>query len=68
MPSDMVNRLLEQNLNLLPKETFTYDEMPSIESTLDLVKFYNDLEVGIQLDRFNNEKRFKPFVAVATYH
>lgn len=53
MPSDMVARPLQQNLNLLPKQTFTYDEVPDIESLLDQVTFYNDIDVGIQLDQFN---------------
>ena len=53
MPSDMVNKPLQQNLNLLPKETFTYDEMPQIEQLLDLVTFYKDIDVSIQLEQFN---------------
>lgn len=69
MPSDMVNQAMQQNLNLLPKETFVYDEIPAqeLERTFDLVSFYNDLDVGITLERFNSLKRLKPFVPVATY-
>ena len=55
---------------MLPKETFIYDEIPAVEleKTFDLVTFYNDLDVGLNLERFNSIKTLKPFVPVATYH
>lgn len=46
-----------------------YDEIPAteLERTFDRVTFYNDVDVGITLERFNLSKRLKPFVPVATY-
>jgi hypothetical protein len=69
MTSDTLYQPLQQNLNLLPKETFIYDEIPALEleRTFDLVSFYNDLDVGLSLERFNSIKRLKPFVPIATY-
>ena len=70
MTSDTLYQALQQNLNLLPKETFVYDEIPAVEleRTFDLVSFYNDLDVGLNLERFNSIKTLKPFVPVATYY
>lgn len=47
-----------------------YDEIPAdeLERTFDLVSFYNDLDIGLNLERFNSIKTLKPFVPVATYH
>lgn len=69
MPTSMVSQALQQNLNLLPKETFVYDEIPvkELEKTFDLITFYNDIDVGVTLEEFNNNKKFRPFVAAATY-
>ena len=70
MPADLIGSSLQQNLNLLPKETFIYDEIPAeeLERTFDLVSFYNELDVGLTLEHFNSIKRLRAFVPVATYH
>lgn len=46
-----------------------YDEIPvsELEKTFDLVKFYNELDVGVSLEHFILNKKLKPFVPVATY-
>lgn len=69
LPEWMVNETLQQNLNLVPKDTFVYDELTveEIESTFDRVDFYNELDLGIQLDTFLYSKELKPFIPVATY-
>ena len=38
-----------------------------MERTFDLVTFYNEVDVGLTLERFNQLKRLKPFVPVATF-
>jgi|DEB19_MinimDraft_2_1074335.scaffolds.fasta_scaffold18710_1 hypothetical protein len=65
----MVGESVQQNLHLLPKETFVYDEMlgEEIERIFDVVDFYNELDCGITLDTFIYSKELKPFVPVATY-
>jgi hypothetical protein len=42
-------------MNLLPKETFVYDEMiaEDLEKILDVVTFYNEVDVGFTLDSFS---------------
>ena len=57
------------NLNLMPKETFVYDEVEikELESVLDKVNFFNDMDVGISYERFIYSKGLKVFVPVATY-
>ena len=57
-------------MNLLPKETFIYDEIPAeeLERTFDLVTFYNEVDVGLTLAHFNSIKVLRAFVPVATYH
>ena len=68
-PEWMVGASLEQNLNLVPKETFVYDEWAGheLESMLDKVEFYNELDMGVPLEVFNFSKHLKVFVPVATY-
>lgn len=53
----------------MPKDTFIFDELPvqELERTLDAMRFYNEVEVGLTLDEFNLQKRLKPFVPVATF-
>ena len=65
----MVGESLQLNLNLLPKDTFVYDEYPGyeLEKTFDKVDFYNELTIGISLASFETNKFFAPFVPVATY-
>ena len=69
LPSSMINQPLQHNLNLLPKDTFIYDEVDvhALERTFDLVHFFNDVDVGITLEDFNLKKRLRPFVPVATF-
>jgi hypothetical protein len=57
-------------LHLLPKETFVYDEWlgNELEKTLDKVEFYNELELGVPLEKFTLSKFTRPFVPVTTYH
>jgi hypothetical protein len=57
-------------MNLEAKETFVYDEVDGfeLESILDVVKFYNEVDVGFRLENFNFLKELKVFVPVATYH
>jgi hypothetical protein len=54
----------------MPDHTFTYDEIEvkTLEKTLDNLRFYNELELGVPLENFTNAKGLKPFVPVATYH
>lgn len=57
-------------MNLEAKETFVYDEVDGLEleSILDTIKFYNEVDVGFRLGGFNFLKELKVFVPVATYH
>lgn len=57
-------------MNLEAKETFVYDEIErfELESLLDVIKFYNEVDVGFRLENFNLLKELKVFVPVATYH
>ena len=70
MKEEQVCKPLSQNLNLMPDHTYTYDEInvKDLEKTLDKVKFFNEMELGIPLENFTNSKGLKPFVPVATFH
>jgi len=65
----MAGEALQQNLNLTPFETFTYDEMTphGLESLLDKIDFYNELDVGLALRDFNVNRGMRAFVPVATW-
>jgi len=67
--SNLVGESLQQNLNLLPKETFLYDELMGwdLEKTLDDITFYNEVDEGIRLDDFKTAQQLRYFVPVATY-
>lgn len=54
----------------MPTETYTYDEVEvrELEKVLDKVKFHNDLDVGVPLERFLESKGLRTFVPVATYN
>ncbi len=39
-----------------------------LESILDFVNFYNEVDVGFRLENFNLHKELKPFVPVATFN
>jgi hypothetical protein len=54
----------------MPSETYTYDEVEvrELEKVLDKVKFHNDLDVGVPLERFIESKGLRTFVPVATYN
>lgn len=54
---------------LLPKDTFVYDEIleHEMEQILDRVDFYNDVDIGIDLDTFIYMTELQAFVPVATY-
>ena len=41
--------------------------MQELERTLDAMRFYKEVEVGLTLGEFNLQKRLKPFVPVATF-
>lgn len=60
---------MSQNLNLIPTDTYVYDEVEikELESVLDKVSFFNEMDVGISYDRFHKSKGLKVFVPVATY-
>jgi hypothetical protein len=68
-PDEMMSSALQQNLNLLPKETFVYDEFDglSLDTLLDTVTFYNEMDVGITLEDFTFGSELRHFVPVATY-
>ena len=68
-PSYHIGAALDQNLNLTPKETFVYDEIKGmdLETWFDNVSFYNELDVGIPLEKFTQLKPLKTFVPVATF-
>jgi len=70
MKEEQVCKPLSQNLNLMPNQTFTYDEIEvkTLEKNLDSLKFYNEMELGVPLENFTNSKGLKPFVPVATFH
>ena len=69
LPDWMVGEGVQQNLNLTPFETFTYDEMNNfqIEDLLDKIDFYNELDVGLTLKEFNINRGMRAFVPVATW-
>jgi hypothetical protein len=54
----------------LPKETFVYDEWlgNELEKTLDKVEFYNEVKLGVPLEKFTLNKFTRPFVPVMTFH
>ena len=66
---DQIQESLQQNLNLVPKETYTYDEIigEHLERMLDHVNFYNEVDSGITLDTFIHTQQLKHFVPVATF-
>jgi hypothetical protein len=39
-----------------------------LEGALDKVDFYNELELGVPLEKFTLSKFLRPFVPVATFH
>jgi len=65
----LIGEPLQQNLHLLPKETFIYDEMLGwdLEKTLDEVTFYHEMDEGIKLSDFITAQQLRHFVPVATY-
>ena len=65
----MAGEAIQQNLNLTPFETFTYDEMNSykLEDLLDKIDFYNELDVGFALKDFNLNRSMRAFVPAATW-
>ena len=69
LPEWMAGEALQQNLNLTPFETFTYDEMTpmGLENLLDKIDFYNELDVGLALRDFNVNRGMRAFVPVATW-
>lgn len=66
---NQVHQNLQMNLNLKPKETFTYDEVlgEHLERMLDNVTFYNEVDTGITLDTFIHTQQLRHFVPVATF-
>ena len=46
------------NLNLVPKDTFVYDEVEGrdLEKWLDHVYFYNELDLGFTAEKFNQKR------------
>lgn len=54
LPRELTHTNLQQNLNLMPNETFTYDEKApmDLEQLFDEIDFYNELEFGLTLDSF----------------
>jgi hypothetical protein len=54
----------------MPLETFTYDEVEvrELETVFDKTRFFNDLNVGIPLERFLESKGLRTLVPVATYN
>ena len=65
----LVGEALQQNLHLLPKETFIYDEIIGFEfeQTLDEISFYHEMDEGITLDDFKKAQQLLHFVPIATY-
>jgi len=69
LKSDLVGESLHQNLNLLPRETFVYDELIGwdLEKTLDEVSFYHEMDQGITLNDFKTAQQLRNFVPIATF-
>lgn len=65
----LVGEPLQQNLYLLPKETFIYDEIdgPEFEKVLDELTFYHEMDEGIMLEDFIKAQQLRHFVPVATF-
>ena len=65
----MVGEALQQNLNLTPFETFTYDEWRGydLEDLFDKVDFYNEVDLGMTLKDFKINRGMRAFVPVATW-
>jgi len=65
----LVGEPLQQNLHLLPKESFVYDEMNGwdLEKTLDEISFFHEMDEGIRLSDFKTAQQLRNFVPVATY-
>jgi len=70
LKSKLVGEPLQQNLHLLPRETFMYDELNGwdLEKTLDEITFFHELDEGVTLSDFVTAQQFRHFVPVATYH
>lgn len=69
LKKNLVGEPLQQNLYLLPKETFIYDELVGwdLEKTLDDITFYHEMDEGITLGDFKTAQPLRGFVPVATY-
>ena len=69
LPDWMAGEAIQQNLNMTPLETFTYDEMNSylLEDLLDKIDFFNELDIGLSLKEFNVNRGMRAFVPVATW-
>ena len=67
--SDLAGEPLQQNLHLLPKESFLYDEVNGFEfeQTLDEVTFYHEMDEGVTLDDFLKAQQLRHFIPVATF-
>jgi len=70
LPEELIAEGLEQNLHLLPRETFVYDEWRGkhVEKMLDNVSFYNEMDIGMTLDEFTFARELKHWVPVSTYN
>ena len=68
-PEKMVAEGLQQNLNLTPFETFTYDEWNgyALEDLFDKTDFYNEVDLGLTLKEFKINRGMRGFVPVATW-
>ena len=66
---DQIGESLQQNLNLVPADTFTYDEIlgSHLERLFDKITFYNEVDIGITLDSFITNQQLRHLVPVATY-
>ena len=69
MKSEQIGESLQQNLNHVPADTFTYDEVlgSQLERLFDNITFYNEVDIGITLDAFTTTQQLRHFVPVATY-
>lgn len=69
LDDNLVGEALQMNLNLLPKETFVYDEFRGwdLEKTLDEITFYHEMDTGIKLSDFITSQQLRQFVPVSTY-
>ena len=69
LPEWMAGEAIQQNLNLTPLETFTYDEINGyqLEDLFDKIDFYNELDVGFPLKDFVLNRSMRAFVPAATW-